>query len=522
MLRHSFGERAGTALFAAALLLAASACQRSTAATGPTSRRDGAVHAYRYPRGRWRMARPSDLGQVVLWVDHILIRHAQAEPRAAPLSPGGWLNQEPPPERSRGDAYARALAIAAELRAQPGSFAEVARRRSEDPVTAERGGSLGGLAASDLLPWPNLLDALAQLRPGEISEVLETPFGFHILRRRPPPVEARVSGRRVVVGYDGASFLDYARRGPLIHRSRAQARALAQQIADEARRHPDRFPDLVRARSEHVDAAQGGDLGEWSTREGSPYARELELLNAGTEGEITSPIDTRFGFVVLQRTALMERARYAMTSVRLSFEPDAPPSSSLARERVLELARSVAATLQSHPERMPEFQKTYCCRDLETWTEGRGAPGLTDALKALSVGEIANEPVESYWNFIIPRREPPRPPSSPATELPAPASPDLRYLVEVGSEATLEALTRDLEAQGQQRLALSGRDLESYTRLHQALRGELIRADEPALRVRELDKMMDALRAQLGTARFEKYRAAVSAAIEREILEGGG
>jgi hypothetical protein len=293
------------------------------------------------------------------------------------------------------------LAIAVELRAEPGSFAEVARRRSEDPVTRERGGSLGGLAASNLLPWPNLLDALAQLRPGDISEVLETPFGFHILRRRPPPVEARVSGRRVVVGYDGASFLDYARRGPQIHRSRAQALALAQQIADEARPYPDRFPELVRARSEHVDAARGGDLGEWSTREGSPYARELEILGAGAVGESTPPIDTRFGFVVLQRTAPIERAHYAMTTVRLSFEPDAPSSSPLARERVLELARSIAATMHSHPERMPELQKTYCCRDIETWTEGRGAPGLTEVLKALSVGEIARDPVESYWNFVI-------------------------------------------------------------------------------------------------------------------------
>src|SRR5688500_1218099 len=42
-----------------------------------------------YPRARWRLAQPSELEQVTLWVSHIVIAHRDSKPDASPLRPHG-------------------------------------------------------------------------------------------------------------------------------------------------------------------------------------------------------------------------------------------------------------------------------------------------------------------------------------------------------------------------------------------------------------------------------------------------
>ena len=58
-------------------------------------------------------------------------------------------------------------------------FATLARIYSEDPGSARRGGELG--MASKSIFWPAFSDAAMALRPGMISQVVETPDGFHII-----------------------------------------------------------------------------------------------------------------------------------------------------------------------------------------------------------------------------------------------------------------------------------------------------------------------------------------------------
>ena len=58
-------------------------------------------------------------------------------------------------------------------------FATLARLYSEDPGSARKGGELG--MASKTIFWPAFSDAAMSLKPGNISQIVETPDGFHII-----------------------------------------------------------------------------------------------------------------------------------------------------------------------------------------------------------------------------------------------------------------------------------------------------------------------------------------------------
>ncbi|HWI40421.1 MAG TPA: peptidylprolyl isomerase, partial [Verrucomicrobiae bacterium] len=79
---------------------------------------------------------------------------------------------------SRAAARAKAEETVAELR-KGVDFATLAAARSDDP-SGKEGGSLGLVAPGDMLP--EVQQALAELKPGEVSGVVETAAGFHVVR----------------------------------------------------------------------------------------------------------------------------------------------------------------------------------------------------------------------------------------------------------------------------------------------------------------------------------------------------
>nr|WP_082219370.1 SurA N-terminal domain-containing protein [Massilia sp. NR 4-1] len=76
-------------------------------------------------------------------------------------------------------AKAKAEAILADVRKNPADFAKIAKAKSEDPVSAEVGGDLNVIEKGSLVK--PVEDAIFQLKQGEISNVVESEFGFHVL-----------------------------------------------------------------------------------------------------------------------------------------------------------------------------------------------------------------------------------------------------------------------------------------------------------------------------------------------------
>ncbi|MCD8208389.1 MAG: peptidylprolyl isomerase [Bacteroidales bacterium] len=58
-------------------------------------------------------------------------------------------------------------------------FATLARLYSQDPGSSRRGGELG--MASRSIFWPEFADCAMSLKPGVVSQIVETPDGFHII-----------------------------------------------------------------------------------------------------------------------------------------------------------------------------------------------------------------------------------------------------------------------------------------------------------------------------------------------------
>lgn len=107
-------------------------------------------------------------GPVEIAASHILISYRGAM-RAAPYV-----------DRSQEEAKG----FAEELRAkalQGGDFAEMAKNNSDDRGSAATGGSLGRFRREQMVP--EFSNAAFALEVGGISDVVESPFGFHVIKR---------------------------------------------------------------------------------------------------------------------------------------------------------------------------------------------------------------------------------------------------------------------------------------------------------------------------------------------------
>lgn len=77
-----------------------------------------------------------------------------------------------------------ALALAEELRKRVvggEDFAVVAKENSDDAGSAAMGGDLGKFRREEMVP--EFSDAVFAMKPGDVSAVVESAFGFHVIQR---------------------------------------------------------------------------------------------------------------------------------------------------------------------------------------------------------------------------------------------------------------------------------------------------------------------------------------------------
>jgi hypothetical protein len=394
-------------LGASALLvsLTCAGCRRAEAPPSSERRATPSSLATPYPPGRWRQAPQAEIDRTLLWASHILIRHRDVPPGIVAFQPRQWTPEPPAPARTREQAFALAERLATELQRDPTRFASMAREYSEDIVTRDTGGRLGVLRPLVSAFSPEVLDALEALGPEQVSRVVETAYGFHVLLHQAPPPERTVSGARIVIGYDEAPWLArHLARRPIPPRSRAEALALARRIQAELERQPGAFARLVEQYSEHRDALRQGDFGAWSTREPTPIALEVDTLLGLEVGQIAPPRDTLFGIQIIQRTPDRRRQRLAMARAELGFNPRLPDADPDSEASVLARARHIAELVHADPKRLSELHAEVCCAGVWQWTEGQGNVFYEQRLLQLPIGASTSEPVRSNEIFAVLQR----------------------------------------------------------------------------------------------------------------------
>lgn len=166
-------------------------------------------------------------------------------------------------------------------------FAELALAVSNAP-NALQGGELGWRRESELPE--TLAAAISKLSPGQISQPIRTPGGFHILK-----IEDKRGGKVQLVQQTRVRHILLT---PNEIRSPEQTRRQIEELYQRLQ-SGEPFDELARRYSDDpASGSQGGDLG-W-TQNGQMVPEFEQVMNRTPKGEISEPFESRFGWHILK------------------------------------------------------------------------------------------------------------------------------------------------------------------------------------------------------------------------------
>ena len=241
----------------------------------------------------------------------------------------------PTPASTEGhpDEQARKIAQGALEQVRGGAdFAAVARRVSEDVGTAAQGGDLGCSPRGRMVP--EFENAAFSLEPGQISDLVKTTFGYHVIRLNSKKEEAVPALAQVK---------DRIRETLVAQKTNALAAAKVQAVAEAL--------------------ADGRGLEEVGRIEGLPVQKSAPFARGEALPPLDSPVlaarafELKRGEVEDQPFAVSAgRAFIGLPEVQPSKVPELSEAqekvrATLVRERALERARAAAAELRARAER---------------------------------------------------------------------------------------------------------------------------------------------------------------------------
>lgn len=134
-------------------------------------------------------------------------------------------------------------------------------------------------------------EAVPKLKPGEVSEVLRSPAGFHILKlidRRGGAIKAQpveqTHARHILI-----------KTSELVSEAEARRRLIG---LKERADHGANFAELARLHSNDLSSSKGGDLGWLSPGDTVPEFEQA--MNRLKPGEVSDPVKSPFGWHLIQ------------------------------------------------------------------------------------------------------------------------------------------------------------------------------------------------------------------------------
>lgn len=168
-------------------------------------------------------------------------------------------------------------------------FADMARRFSEDRGSSANGGLMGWITGRQ---YPYYFEVAAYSTPeGEISEVVESPVGFHILLGgKHRPARGKVQA---------AHILKMARQED--QAADAKAKAEIDSIYRIVKANPEAFSDMATRLSDDKGSARQGGLLPWFGT-GEMVAEFDSVAFAIPDNSISEPFRTAFGWHIVKKT----------------------------------------------------------------------------------------------------------------------------------------------------------------------------------------------------------------------------
>ncbi|OEZ99531.1 chaperone SurA precursor [Janthinobacterium sp. HH107] len=228
------------------------------------------------------------------------------------------------PENSSPEQIAARRARAEEVSRQLRTGADFAKMAAtySDASDALSGGDIGW-RQSDRLP-PLFTEQLLKLTPGQITPIIKSNTGFHILKL----VDRRSAAEAQAVAAVQQTHARHILLKVTPTLSAAEAKRKLLELKERLDNKAAKFEDLARLFSNDGSAAKGGDLG-W-LYPGDTVPEFETAMNALKPGEVSQPIESSFGFHLIE---VLERK-----SDDVSKEKKRAAARNALRERKLEEA----------------------------------------------------------------------------------------------------------------------------------------------------------------------------------------
>jgi parvulin-like peptidyl-prolyl isomerase len=300
---------------------------------------------------------------------------------------------------TRKQAGVRAGHLLELTRAAGQDFADLAKKYSDEASTSLSGGDLGVVGRGRL--HPDLERAAFGLGPGQVSAVVESPRGFHILQRHPP---TEFQAAEIAITYNGAK---QSRRYRLrIPRTRDEAGQLAERIHQKILAGSPFYPEAI-AHSDLFNFENGGVYPVF--KQGTQPPKLEEIVSGLRVGEISGIIETDTGFHIVKRLPV-HRIQARQILIEHLQPGEAAGAKKRSREEARQLAQRVRALALKPGSDFSALAAEYsdgpaANRGGENEPFGRGQRtyAFDQAAFSLEVGEIS-EVVEAQVGFLIVKR----------------------------------------------------------------------------------------------------------------------